>query len=235
MDYSAQKIASMFRISWALSLLLLAMACGEKKNSAPAVTAAPETTEALPYFNTPDFSPLFLSGEAEVNEKITHRIGNFSLLDQDGNTITQDFVDGRIHVADFFFTSCGSICPKMTTHMKRLSDSMGNDPAVALLSYSVTPWIDSVPVLHRYAEARGIRADNWRLLTGSKTAIYELARKSYFAEQELGFTKDSTEFLHTEHFILVDKHRRIRGIYNGTLPIEIEQLYKDIVRLKEEQ
>jgi protein SCO1 len=119
--------------------------------------------------------------------------------------------------------------------MKRVSDTFSNDKEVVLLSYSVTPWIDNVERLNTYAHDNSISSRNWHLLTGNKAKIYELARKSYFAEEDMGFTKDSTEFLHTEHFLLVDGSKRIRGIYNGTLQLEIEQLISDIKQLKNER
>jgi len=103
------------------------------------------------------------------------------------------------------------------------------------LSYSVTPWIDSTQKLKKYAEFYNIIPGKWHLLTGDKSKIYELARKSYFAEEEIGFTKDSTEFLHTEHFVLVDASGRIRGIYNGTLSLETERLIGDIRKLQSEK
>jgi protein SCO1/2 len=149
--------------------------------------------------------------------------------------ITQKDIEGKIHVANFIFTSCGSICPVMTSHLKLLQQAFENNSNVVLLSYSVTPWIDSVPRLQQYAISNDIHSKNWHLLTGSKSIIYTLARTSYFAEEDLGFTKDSTQFLHTEHIILVDKNKRIRGVYNGTLQLETEQMVKDIQMLMEEK
>lgn len=189
----------------------------------------------LPYYNTPDFTPYFISDNSVADKKITHKIGNFSFTDQHGKRITEASVDGKIHVANFIFTTCGSICPVMTGHLKLLQKEFIKDNDVVLLSYSVTPWIDSVSRLKKYAINNEITSPNWHLLTGSKGEIYDLARRSYFAEEDLGFTKDSTEFLHTEHVLLVDKKRRIRGIYNGTLQLEIEQLLKDIHTLKNEE
>ena len=107
-----------------------------------------------------------------------------------------------------------------------------DDSELSLVSYTVTPWIDSPEVLKRYKEEFTQNSNNWNFLTGKKAEIYSIARKSYFAEEEIGFTKDSTDFLHTEHFLLVDKSLRIRGIYNGTLGLEMEQLIKDINTLK---
>lgn len=193
--------------------------------------SAPTGAESVPYYNTPDFTPVWLSDPAGVNRKITHRIADFAFRDQTNATITQHTLSGKIYVASFFFTSCPSICPKMTGLLKTVQDTFRNELKVSLVSFSVTPWIDSVPRLRQYASRKGIIDRKWHLLTGDKKAIYNLARRSYFAEEELGFTKDSTEFLHTEHLILVDPNRRIRGIYNGTVPLEIDKLISDIKSL----
>lgn len=187
-----------------------------------------DTGEAVPYYNTPDFTPIWLDSPAAVDQKITHRIANFSLQDQTNATISQNTIRNKIHVANFFFTACPSICPKMTNLLKTVQDTFRHEPRVVLLSFSVTPWLDSVPRLRRYADSKGIFSPQWHLLTGKRGTIYELARRSYFAEESLGFTKDSTEFLHTEHLILVDQNQRIRGIYNGTLPLDIDKLIADI-------
>jgi protein SCO1/2 len=186
----------------------------------------------LPYFTTPDFEPHFISNESQINREITHKIADFSFQDQHGELVTSQAIEDKIHVANFVFTSCGSICPVMTNHMKIVNDAFANDPSVVMLSYSVTPWIDDVPTLKSYTERNNINSSNWHFLTGKKSEIYSLARQSYFAEEDLGFTKDSTEFLHSEHFILVDRDKRIRGIYNGTLELDIQQLIKDIRLLK---
>ncbi|MCA6438439.1 MAG: SCO family protein, partial [Chitinophagaceae bacterium] len=162
-------------------------------------------------------------------------IAAFSFTDQHNQIINNQSINNKIHVANFIFTSCGSICPKMTNNLKLVDSAFANDKDVVLLSYSVTPWIDSVPRLKLFANNYKITNPNWHLLTGDKSSIYTLARKSYFAEEDLGFTKDSTEFLHTEHTMLVDRNGRIRGIYNGTLQLEIEQLIKDIQLLKKEE
>lgn len=188
----------------------------------------------LPFYNTPDFAPLFYASAIEASKNVTHQVGAFAMTDQRGNKITDADIDGKIHVANFIFTRCGSICPVMTKHMKLVQDIFKNNNEVVMLSYSVTPWIDSVPRLKKYADNNDITAKNWHLLTGSKSDIYTLARQSYFAEEDLGFSKDSADFLHTEHILLVDKSKRIRGIYNGTLQLDIEQLIKDINILTKE-
>ncbi|UFH55102.1 SCO family protein [Spirosoma sp. KNUC1025] len=188
----------------------------------------------LPYYNTPTFTPIFVDSEKDLAAKVPHTIGKFSLRNQNGVVISEKDIEGKIHVADFFFTSCGVICPRMTKSMKLVQQAFVDDETLVLLSYSVTPWIDSVARLKTYSLTNGISSKNWHLLTGKKADIYQLARRSYFAEEELGFSKDSTEFLHTEHILLVDKRKRIRGIYNGTLVLDMQQLIADIKTLQKE-
>jgi protein SCO1/2 len=192
------------------------------------------TTPNLPYYNKSDFTPEFYNTTKEALESVNHTIGNFSFTDQKGNTYNNGNITGKIHVANFIFTSCISICPMMTANMKIVAEAYPSDQQVDILSYTVTPWIDSVATLHQYAECNDITVSNWHFLTGSQSEIYTLARTSYFAEEELGFTKDSTDFLHTEHVLLIDKSKRIRGIYNGTLALEMKQLVKDIAVLMQE-
>jgi protein SCO1/2 len=223
MAYLAQKTALMLQIAFLLVISIIFNACTNKSE-----------VEYLPYYNKPNFNPLFISNRDSVNLLVPHHIANFAFKDQNNQTITQKEVEGKIHIADFFFTSCGSICPIMTNHMKKIDSVYKDDKNVVLLSYSVTPWLDSVKILKDYAKRYSVTNLNWHFLTGSKSDIYTLARQSYFAEEDLGFTKDSTNFLHTEHFLLIDKNKRIRGIYNGTLELEINQLIKDIAILRKE-
>jgi len=190
--------------------------------------------ERLPYYNTPDFTPVFIENPESGVNRISHQIGDFSFTDQDGKPVSEKNIEGKIHIANFIFTSCGSICPAMTRNLKKASDYFETDSNVVFLSFSVTPWIDSVPILRGYKQHNDITNPNWHFLTGSREKIYQLARTSYFAEEDLGFTKDSTEFLHTEHILLIDKTRRIRGIYNGTLKLDIEHLITDIETLSKE-
>ena len=202
-------------------LFVLIVSCQNKKS-------------LLPYYNEPNFTPLFLN-ETEVQKKITHSISSFQFLNQDSVIISDKAINNKIHVANFIFTSCGSICPIMTENLKTVSDNFSADSNIIFLSYSVTPWIDTPEKLKLFKENKGIENKNWHFLTGNKAEIYTLARQSYFAEEDLGFSKDSTEFLHTEHFILIDANKKIRGIYNGTLALEMQQLIKDITTLKEEE
>ena len=192
------------------------------------------TTLSLPFINKPDFTPEWIEKKDPAYASI-HRIPSFSFTDQDGKTVTEKTVDGKIYVADFIFTRCGSICPKMTGNMGTLQEKFKNDEEVLFLSHSVTPDMDSVPVLKKYAIAKGVISSKWHLLTGSVDSIYRLAKKEYYAGDTIGYYQTGNEFLHTENFILVDKHRRIRGVYNGTLPLEMERLTDDIGTLKKEE
>ncbi|MFM9987781.1 SCO family protein [Flavobacterium sp.] len=214
----------MYRIVFLLLSSLFIFSCADKKID----------SIELPYYNEPDFTPMFIKNKLEVNQKIKHIIADFSFLNQDSIFINQKRIEGKIHVANFIFTTCGSICPVMTRNMKIVSDSLVSNKDLVFLSFSVTPWIDNPKILKKYKELNNIKNKNWEFLTGTKSAIYKLARQSYFAEEDIGFSKDSTEFLHTEHFILVDKAKRIRGIYNGTLTLEMQQLIDDIKTLEKE-
>ncbi len=194
-----------------------------------------ESITSLPFYNSPDFTPLFLTTVEERNDEIDHTISNFSLTDQNEYTFSQEDLKGKIHIANFIFTSCSSICPKMTNNLKAVQQKFRNSSDLEILSYSVTPWLDTPKRLKKYADLNDIDSDNWHLLTGGTSEIYDLARKAYFAEEDLGYTKDSTDFLHTEHIVLIDKTLRIRGIYNGTLPLEINQMMADIEQLLKEE
>jgi len=204
-------------------LLILLVSCKSKP-----------TELALPFINSPDFTPEWIEKSDKAYSSI-HTIPAFSFTNQDGKTITEKTVEGKIYVADFIFTRCGSICPKMTGNMALLQTAFKNYDDVLLLSHSVTPQMDSVPVLKKYAEEKGVISGKWHLLTGNENEIYSLVKKQYFAGDTIGYYQTGNEFLHTENFILVDKHRRIRGVYNGTLGVEMDRLKEDIgVLLKEE-
>jgi protein SCO1/2 len=144
-----------------------------------------------------------------------HMIANFRFINQNGKIITQKDYEGKIYVADFFFTTCPTICPKMTTNMVWLQNQIKNYPKVMLLSHSVTPDIDSVPVLKKYALEKGVIDTKWNLVTGDKKDIYYIARKSYLAVKT-GKPEELYDMVHTENFVLVDAKRRVRGFYDGT-------------------
>ncbi len=162
-----------------------------------------------------------------------HKIADFSLTNQNGEIITQENYKDKIYVADFFFTTCQTICPIMTDHMREIQDKLIQDSDVLLLSHSVTPKIDSVAQLKRYAIKKGVNDTKWNLVTGDKKHIYELARKSYLAVKTDG-DGGPFDMVHTENFMLIDKKKQIRGFYDGTNSEDIERLIDDIAILKEE-
>ncbi|AWX44769.1 hypothetical protein HME9304_01772 [Flagellimonas maritima] len=164
-------------------------------------------------------------------KKKYHTISDFKLINQNGNVITQKDYEDKIYVADFFFTTCPTICPIMTKNMAQIQNSILDDTDVLLLSHSVTPAIDSVAQLKKYANEKGVIDSKWNLVTGDKKQIYQLARKSYLAVKTDG-DGGPYDMIHTENFILVDKEKRIRGFYDGTNTKEIEKLLKDLEILK---
>ena len=162
-----------------------------------------------------------------------HKIAPFSFENQNGKIITQDDYEGKIYIADFFFTTCPSICPKMTANMGSIQKEIMNDSNVMLLSYSVTPKIDSVPQLKKYAIEKGVNDEKWNLLTGNKKEIYTMARKSYLAVKDDG-DGGPYDMIHTENFILVDPEKKIRGFYDGTNTLAMRELLIDLEILKDE-
>jgi len=186
--------------------------------------------KVLPVYQPADFNSELVDSTL-VHVKKYHSIADFSLTNQNGETITQDFYRDKIYVADFFFTTCPTICPVMTENMVYLQSQIVNDKDVLLLSHSVTPDIDSVTQLKKYALEKGVMDNKWNLVTGNKKHIYELARKSYLAVKGDG-DGGPFDMIHTENFILIDKERRIRGTYDGTNKEEMEKLLQDLEILK---
>jgi protein SCO1/2 len=186
----------------------------------------------VPYYNTPEFTPIWTT-DKNITDTL-HVISNFRFTDQNGDVISNQSFTNKIYLTDFFFTRCPSICPKMTATMKAVYEHYKNNPQVFFLSHSVTPEIDSVAVLKKYAVSKSVDNNQWHFVTGNKNDIYTIARKSYFVEQQQGLSYDSTQFLHTENLILIDKKGHIRGLYNGTLPVEIPRIIDDINSLLNE-
>jgi len=180
----------------------------------------------LPIFNPSDVNPELVDSTIQYISR-SHTIADFSFTNQNGKTITQKDYEGKIYVADFFFTTCGSICPIMTTNMVEVQKAFLNNPKVMILSHSVTPEIDSVAVLKAYAEKNHVNDKKWNLVTGDKKQIYTMARKSYLAVK-LGKPSELYDMVHTENFVLVDSKRRVRGFYDGTKMEEISRLISDI-------
>ena len=188
----------------------------------------------LPFFNSQDFTPEWIDKESNSYQEI-HKIPDFSFVNQNGDTITQEDYLGKIYVADFFFTTCSGICRSLSLNMKMIQDAFIDDPEILLLSHSVTPQMDSVAVLKKYAKNYGVISEKWNLVTGEKEAIYELARSAYFSDEDFVKTKQASEFIHTENFLLVDTKGRIRGVYNGTLKLSTKRLMRHIEILKTEE
>lgn len=188
--------------------------------------------DELPVYNPVDVNPRLVDDSVKHISR-NHRISDFSLVNQNGETISKEDFTDKIYVADFFFTRCQTICPIMAVNMKDLQEEFKNDPDLKFLSHSVTPVMDSVPVLRNYADKNGAIDGKWEITTGDKKHIYELARKSYFAVLDEGDGGDQ-DFIHTEQFILVDKKGQIRGFYDGTEKEEMQRIIDDIAILKSE-
>ncbi|MDP5096481.1 MAG: SCO family protein [Flavobacterium sp.] len=196
----------------------------------------------LPIYSPRDINPELVDSTVQHIGN-DHKIANFSFTNQNGKTITEKDYENKIYVADFFFTTCPTICPKMTDNMVWLQNQLKNYSEVKLLSFSVTPDIDTPEVLKEYALEKGVDDARWNLVTGDKSAIYYLARKSYLAVKT-GKPEELYDMVHTENFILIDKNKRIRGFYDGTnldqptndpKTKNMKQLLEDIIWLNENQ
>lgn len=182
--------------------------------------------KSLPIYNPSMVNPELVDTTIQY-VAINHTIGDFSFLNQNGEKITQKDYDNKVYVADFFFTTCPTICIDMTNNMVRIQEAIKNDKNIKLLSFSVTPEIDSVPILKEYALEKGVIDSKWNLLTGDKKEIYTLARKSYLVVKE-GKPEELYDMVHTENFVLVDRKKRVRGFYDGTSTEEVDRLIEDL-------
>ena len=184
----------------------------------------------------PIYSPNMVSQELFDEEirfvKKYHKIADFSLINQNGENISEKNYQNKIYIADFFFTTCPTICPIMTDNMVYLQKKLLKNKNILLVSFSVTPEVDNVEVLKNYALEKGVLDSKWNLLTGNKKMIYELARKSYLVAKNDG-DGGKYDMIHTENFILIDKEKRIRGFYDGTNNEEMNKLLSDIQILEE--
>lgn len=225
MDWKIKK-SKMKNSFFFLLLFSILLSCQENKESDSRV-------DKLPFYEDPTFKAHWIADGDSLLDNF-HQISPFQLLNQDGATVTEKTFEGKIYVADFFFTTCPGICPKMTANMSDLQKEFLNDEEVLLLSHSVMPDYDSVAVLKSYADNKGIVSGKWHLVTGTQKEIYRLGRMDYFVEEDLGLEKSEDEFLHTENFVLIDHSRHIRGIYNGLNKASVKQLIVDIKALKKE-
>jgi len=186
----------------------------------------------LPIYNPSDVNPELVDTTVQYIAN-KHRIADFSFTNQNGKTITQKDYEDKIYVADFFFTTCQSICPKMTTNLVDVQKAFLDNPKVKLLSFTVMPDVDNVSVLKEYAKINGVNDSKWNLVTGDKKAIYTMARKSFLAVKQ-GKPDEIYDMVHTENFVLVDSKKRVRGFYDGTKKEEIQRLIEDINWLLED-
>ena len=197
----------------------------------------PSKEKSLPVINPVDVNKEMVDPEL-LRIGYGHKIGNFSFLNQDGKVVTQQDVKGKVFVAEYFFTTCGTICPIMNVQMQRVHKVYQGNKNVRILSFTVDPKVDTVAQMKRYAVAHGADAKSWFFLTGTQEKLYELARKSFFvlkpAETENQGDVGS-DFIHTNNFVLVDKEMRIRGYYDGTNPKEVDELIGDIALLVKEK
>ncbi len=186
--------------------------------------------------NAPKEEKLRIFGRTEVLENgdvIQHHIADFKFVDQDSNFVTPETFKDKIYVADFFFTSCPTICPLMKVQLLRVYDKYKDNPNVLILSHSIDPTHDTVAVLHDFAERLGVESSKWHFVTGDKDEIYKIGQTSYMVSA----SEDGTEpggYIHSGAFILVDKDKRVRGLYDGTLPDQVDRLMKDMDKLLKE-
>ncbi|MFT5791518.1 MAG: protein SCO1/2 [Candidatus Azotimanducaceae bacterium] len=221
------------RIIYMLIFIVLFTSCEKKIKKENIKVTEISRVEFLPFYNEESFTPIWLTPNTE-EEKRFHKIPDFNLMNQLGDTISQKTFEGKIYVTDFFFTTCPGICPKMTGNMEKIQEEFVNDSDILLLSHSVMPTTDSIPILKEYAKNNNVIDNKWHLVTGDKKDIYDLGRNHYFVENDLGEVKDINDFLHTENFLLIDKNKHIRGIYNGLNRASIAQLIIDIKTLQKE-
>ncbi len=211
-------------------LLFLLLAC--KAERQPVENEHYGETTALPYYQEASFTPSWFD-EKNILPNDFHKIPEFSLTNHLGETITEETVQEKIYVVDFFFASCSGICPKLTSNMAIVQDAFINDDDVLLLSHSVTPTLDTVRALKAFSKTYGVVDGKWHLLTGDRDLIYDLGRNYYFVEEDLGLEKNPDEFIHTENMVLIDQNGYLRGIYNGLNKTSVNQLIEDIKLLKQ--
>lgn len=177
--------------------------------------------------------PIFGERKVEGRDTLYHTIPAFRFVDQDSNVVSNETFRNKIYVADFFFTSCRTICPIMKTQMLRVYDSIQDDADVLLLSHTIDPKYDTVALLHDFAERLGVKSDKWHFVTGNQDSIYRVAQTGYFATAMVD-KSEPDGFIHSGAFLLIDKDRRIRGKYDGTKDDDVNRLLNDIRTLRKE-
>jgi len=187
------------------------------------------TTNELPILGNKKFVDKEVNGEV-VKDTIYHTIRDFAFVDQDSNLVTNETFSDQIYVADFFFTSCPTICPLMKQQMLRVYEAYENESEVAILSHTIDPKHDTVAVLKDFAEKLGVKTEKWHFVTGNKDSIYDIGETSYLVVANEDENAPGG-YIHSGAFLLVDKQRRIRGVYDGTIPEQVDILINDIGRL----
>ena len=185
--------------------------------------------EKLPILGRMEIQNVEYNGGIQA-DTLYHTIPDFSFTNQDGQTVTQETFRDKIYIADFFFTSCPTICPIMKTQMLRVYEKYKDNPSVKILSHTIDPKHDSVAVLHEFADRLGVSSDTWHFVTGPQEDIYEIGQESYMVTAR----EDPEEpggYLHSGAFLIIDKDRRVRGIYDGTKEDKVDELLKDVDRL----
>ena len=202
-----------------ISIVIITLAsCGKVK-----------THYELPILGQKEIKTKNVNGEV-INDTIYHTIQPFRFVNQDSNFVTNETFDGQVYVADFFFTSCPTICPAMKKQMLRVYEKYKDHPEVAFLSHTIDPKHDTVAVLANFARNLGVSSDKWHFVTGERDEIYQLGEKSYMVVA--GEDKKAPGgYIHSGAFLLVDKERRIRGVYDGTVPEQVDILISDIKKL----
>lgn len=214
-----RNLKNKFKLLLLFPIVLLVYSCSDQMVS------------EVPYYDKPDFTPVWTSSK-EADE--LHKVSDFKFTDQDMNEVTGGMLKGKIYAVNFFFTSCPGICPSMTRNLLRFQNAFAQDEDIKIISHTVMPEVDTREKLKEYEKNFGIINDKWFLVRGSTSDIYSIARKSYFAEEKAGYNSDSTEFLHSENVILIDRQGHIRGIYKGTLALDIQRMIEDVNILKKE-
>lgn len=169
----------------------------------------------------------------KVNDTTYHFIPDFEFTNQFNEKVTQTTLKNKIYVTEYFFTTCQSICPVMNTNLERIYKEFKDKPEFMIVSHTVDPEMDTVPVLMEYAKKHGVVSKKWLFLTGEKPKLYDIARKGYLLNAEEG-TGDADDFIHTQNFALIDKEKHIRGFYDGTDSLEINRLIQDVKLLLKE-
>lgn len=199
---------------WTLALLIAGIGCNSRDSG-------------LPYYVSEQLTPEWMSDDA-VNDSSMHRIAEFRLINQRKQVVTDQSLNGKISIAHFFFTVCAGVCPKTQPNLARVLTKFPEDRRIQIFSHSVKPEDDSVPALIAYAAEHHVTDPRWNFLTGSRVAIERLAKDSYFANLNDGRSYGVEDLVHTETVFLVDPHGRIRGVYNGTLELDMNRLVEDI-------